>query len=339
MYAYVKSFSTYRTIKQVVAVSWDLTLDSLSSDNSTVTVFGSDIGYGNTGDWLIIDGNVYHIKLVKPQSDWTLLTLESPLDAFSRPLEYFDQPISQTVGGFIRETLLTQWTNGDDPAYCTPYLEVSGSDTTRFETPDLDDSGFFALADYVRLMRKTYRTTVQFKDARTSLVCVISSQSDEPHQVSFDDGRSQLKSVDYSSSGIAKLTSICDVDTGEVDSSGNPVTYRQRRTWYLAEDGSVSETVPARRAAGTWEVITVRKPEDVESKVLQKFAKNKSSHKLEFWSDRNLQVLDVCTFYLYGEMLTSYISCKRKSSSDQRFYYKSGELATTATEKLRGVKL
>ena len=39
----------------------------------------------------------------------------------------------------------------------------------------------------------------------------------------------------------------------------------------------------------------------------------------------------------YGEILRSYISYIRKSSEDSRYYYKSGELATTATEKLRGV--
>jgi hypothetical protein len=39
---------------------------------------------------------------------------------------------------------------------------------------------------------------------------------------------------------------------------------------------------------------------------------------------------------VYGELLQSYISYKRKTSEDKRYYYKSGELATTATEKLRG---
>lgn len=58
---------------------------------------------------------------------------------------------------------------------------------------------------------------------------------------------------------------------------------------------------------------------------------------LEFWSTLNLNVQDNCTFYAYGEILSSYISYKRKSSEDSRYYYKSGELATTATEKLRGV--
>lgn len=339
MYAYIKSFATYRTVKQLVAISWALTVDSLSTETSTVTVIGTDVAYSNTGNWLIIDNNVYRIKLVKPQTDRTLLTLESPLDAFSRPLEYSAPPISQSIGGFLSAMLHTHWIECPDSAYIIPYLTVSNSDTSGFAPPDLDDSGFFDFAEYARLMRKSYRTTMRFTDAGSSLVCTISCPADTPHQVSFDDGRSQLQSVDYSSSGTAKLTTICDVETGDVDADGEAITYRQRRTWYLAEDGSISETIPARRASGKWDVLTVGKPEEVEAKVIQKFAKNKSTHKLEFWSNLDLDVLDTCTFCVYGEMLTSYISYKRKSSADQRYYYKSGELATTATEKLKGAFL
>lgn len=143
--------------------------------------------------------------------------------------------------------------------------------------------------------------------------------------------------LDYSASGTAKLTVLCDVDTGEKDDDGEPIVSRQRSTWYLAEDGTVSQTVPARRASGTWDTISVKKLEEVETKVIETFAKNKTNHKLEFWSTLNLNVQDNCTFYAYGEILRSYISYKRKSSEDSRYYYKSGELATTATEKLRGV--
>ena len=84
--------------------------------------------------------------------------------------------------------------------------------------------------------------------------------------------------------------------------------------------------------------ISVGDDDDVETKVIEEFAKSKSSHKLEFWSDRDLAVHDDCTFMVYGELLQSYSSYKRKASTDKRLYYKSGELATTATEKLRGVK-
>ena len=152
----------------------------------------------------------------------------------------------------------------------------------------------------------------------------------------FTDGRSQLQSVDYSSSGTAKLTVLHDVDTGEKDENGEAVIQRNRSEWYLSESGEASQTPPSRRASGKWDTITVSGNADVETKVVETFAKNKAYHKLEFWSERDLSVHDICTFEVYGELLNSYISYKRKASTDRRYYYKSGELATTATEKLKG---
>ena len=337
MDAFVKSFGTYRTVKKAYVLATSLTIDSLERETSTVTVKGTDIGRSNTGNWLIVDGNIYQIKAVKPQSDRTLLTLGSPLDAFSRPIELEEQPDGQSIGGFVANQLRAHWVECIDPAYAITYLDVSNYDTAKYIPPELDTKGCFALPDYCRLMRKSYRITVRFEDAGDRLRCTITKETPAKRQVSFADGHSQIQSVDYSAAGVAKITVIQDVNTDETDSSGNTITERQRTTWYLAEDGSVSQSIPARRAQGTWTTISVGSDDDVEAKVVETFAKNKSNHKLEFWSDRDLAVHDDCTFLVYGELLQSYISYKRKSSTDKRFYYKSGELATTATEKLRGV--
>ena len=70
---------------------------------------------------------------------------------------------------------------------------------------------------------------------------------------------------------------------------------------------------------------------------IERFAKAASSHKIEFWSDREFAVFDPCTFAVYGEILTSYISYVGTRSTDGRFYYRSGELLLTATEKLKGM--
>lgn len=337
MDAFVKSFSTYRTIKQAAAISSALTLDSLSADTSTVTLVGTAVGRSDTGNWLIINGQIYYIKTVKPQTDRTVLTLQSPLDAFSRLLEYTIPASGQSIGGFIAQQLMEGWIDCADPAYKIPYLTVVNADGSAFAPPELDDSGCFSLSTYCRLMRRSYRTTVKFTDAGDRLLCYIDTPQPVSRRVSFDDGASQLQSLEYSSSGVAKITALCDVDTGEKDDDGKAITVRQRSTWYLAEDGTISETVPARRATGTWDTITVKKAEEVPTKVQEAFAKNKANHKLEFWSSRDLKVQDDCLFYAYGELLSSYISYKRKSSTDSRYYYKSGELATTATEKLRGL--
>lgn len=337
MEAFVKSFSTYRTVKQATVISSAIVLDSLDADNSTVTVKGTDINRSDTGNWLVIDGTVLYITQVKPQKDRTMLTLLSPLEAFSRPLELPAVVAAPTIGSFAAGLLRSDWLECDDDAYAMRYLSVSSTDSSPYVAPDLDNSGCFKLNEYLRLMRKSYRVVAQFKDAGNGLACVISSAPVRDKRIPFDDGVSQLQSVDYSSSGTAKLTVFCDIDTGEKTEEGEAILERQRFTWYLGEDGSVSQTIPSRRASGIWSTITVSNLDEMMTKVVETFAKNKANHKLEFWSSHDLEVQDTCTFMVYGELLQSYISYKRKSSEDKRFYYKSGELAVTAAEKLRGV--
>lgn len=335
MEVFVKSFVTYRTIKKATVISSALVLDSLDAEASTVTVKGTEINRKDTGNWLIADRSVFRIANVKPEGDRTILTLESPLDAFARLLE-FSQTTSMTVGAFVAEMLYVHWIAEPDTAYAMPYLTVHNLDTTLFAVPDTDNSGCFRLSDYCRLMRKSYRVAFMFADSGSHLICTIQPLPTQTRQVSFEDGRSQLQSVAYSSSGMAKLTVLQDIDTGTKDSNGNPVYTRERTDWYLSESGEVSQAVPDRRASGEWGSLHIRGNEDVRSKVVETFAKTKSNHKLEFWSMLDLPVQADCTFMVYGELLQSYISYKRKTSTDKRFYYKSGELATTATEKLKG---
>ena len=336
MIAFVKSFNTYRTVKKAPVIASSIVEDSLDAETSTVTVVGTDIGQSDTGSWLIVDGSVFSISNVKPQTDRTLLTLVTPLDVFSRPMELDVQPEGQTIGGFVASRLQQGWVEEQDPVYAMPYLAIVNTDATAYRPPDLDNSGCFKLPDYCRLMRKSYRTVVRFTDSGNKLVCTISRAPAVSRNVSFGDSRSKLQSVDFSSSGMAKLTVLRDVDTGEKNELGEAIVQRERYTWYLAEDGSVSQTVPARRASGTWGSLNIKGTDDMQAKVVEAFAKNKANHKLEFWSSRDLSVQDDCTFQVYGDTLQSYISYKRKTSEDSRWYYKSGELATTASEKLRG---
>ena len=336
MEAFVKSFSTYRTVKKAPVIASSTVVDSLDAETSTVTVVGTEIGQSYTGDWLIVDGSVFSISNVKPQNDRTLITLVHPLDAFSRPLELSQQSSGQTIGEFVAAALQQNWVEAEDPAYAVPYLIVETTDTAAFQPPEVDGSGCFKIPDYCRLMRKSYRTLVRFSDSGSSLVCTISRPPAVSKNIAFDDGRSKLQSVDFSSSGMAKLTVFRDVDTGEKDDNGEAILQRERYTWYLAEDGSVTQTIPARRATGTWGTLAIKGKDDMQAKVVETFAKNKANHKLEFWSSRDLSVQDDCTFQVYGDTLKSYISYKRKTSEDSRWYYKSGELATTASEKLRG---
>lgn len=336
MEVFIKNFSTYRTVGKATAISSALVLDALDKETSTVTVSGTAVNRSHIGAWLVAPEGVWLISNVKPEPDRTILTLVSPLDAFDRPLELAAQAQPSTFGEFVAAAMDANWINCTDPAYVMTYLEVSSSDATPYTPPEVDGSGCFTLPNYCRLMRKSYRCTVRFFDSGSHLRCAISTAAAKARQVSFEDGRSQIQSVSYSSSGVAKITAIHDIDTGEKDEAGEPVYRRERSDWYLSESGEISSTVPPRRAAGTWSSVYIKGNADVQTKVVEAFAKNKANHKLEFYSTLDLDVQTDCTFMVYGELLRSYISYKRKSSTDNRFYYKSGELATTASEKLKG---
>ena len=339
MEVFVKRFSDYRipSGKKATAISWSLVPDSLDSEISTVTVAGFGIDRSDTGNWLIADGQVFRITSVKPGDNQTALTLENPLETFRRLLELDTQPNDQTIGGFIAQQLREHWTNGDDPTYAVPYLAVSDSDTTAFVPPDLDGSGCFSLPEYCRLMRKVYRVAVRFSDDGRQLACRIVAEPAAFRQISFEDGHSQLQSVAYAFSGYAKITALHDVDSGEKDADGNAILLRDRTNWYLSETGEISQLIPQNRVPGDWGTIHVTGKADVHTKVIEAFAKNKANHKLEFWSTLDIPVQTDCNFFVNGQLLRSYISYKRQSSADKRFYYKSGELATTASEKLKGV--
>ncbi len=323
MVAFIKDFRTWETRPGPVPIlDYDLVIDSLEKELSSVTVPSRSISRSDAGNWLIMSGSVYMISQVKPQEHQAELTLLSPLDAFSRLIPYEEQPEGQTVGGFVAAMLQKHWVYCTDPVYAIPYLTVSNSDTVPLVPPELGNNGLVDIPAYCRLMRRTHRVKVSFELAGKNLHCRIAQSPAVAHQVSFSDGRSQLKRVDYSTATTAKITAIQEgVET----------------TWYLSDSGEISQDVPAVRAAGSWQTITVPANADVAEKVTETFAKGRSGSKVEFMSKLDLAVLSDCTFMIYGELLRSHISCKRKRYNDSRFYYKAGELATTATEKLRGV--
>ena len=326
MEVFVKEFSTYRTIKQASALSSNLVLDSLSAETSTISVRGTAIDRSDAGNWIIIDGKVYLISSVNPAAGKTSLSLLSPLDAFSRRVEA-PAGAYDTVGAFIQATMDLHWLRCQDPVYAMPYLSIQSLDTNPVVSPSLDTNGCFDLAEYCRLMRQTYRTTVIFEGAGNSLNCIIQTAPSAQRQISFSDGRSQLQRVDYAAAGIAKLTVYQDNGSGG----------KTKTDWYLSESGEVSQEIPGRRAPGRWETLTLGSEDLLQARVTEAFAASRADHKVEFYSTVDLAVHDFCTFNIYGVLLQSEISYKSKSSTDRRFHYKAGQLKTTAAEKLKGV--
>ena len=133
------------------------------------------------------------------------------------------------------------------------------------------------------------------------------------HTVTFD-GSEQLVSQAFSKDTVGKVT-FEGID------------------YYLKKDGSIVTVCPPdrERVSGEWVVSDSETPEEI-------FAKNTASHKIEWMSFKKLGLYDPVRFRLNGSVYESYITYIQKSSSDSRYRYRSGELATTLTEKIRRMK-
>lgn len=348
MLLYIKQFADFKTVAALDVLSSSLCIDSCEAENGTVTVVGNNISRSLAGGWAVIDGNIYALDCVTPQDGRTLLTLKAPEDAFSRLIPY-TAPASGSGGAFAMSELLANYTNQSDEMYAMPYLTVSNSDTTAFVEPEADSNGLYALSDYLRLLRRMRGVKSVFTFTTDTLTLNLTPTAKTARVVPFNDGHSQLETVSYSDSGLAKVTTrhkvaqiaSTDASTGKVtyvkDEDGNTVYDIVTADWYLTEDGEVVSSPPARRVSGSWETLTVAAKDDPQTKAEEQFSKSSSSHKIEFWSDRAFNVYDPCTFNVYGEIMSSYISYIGTRSTDSRYYYRSGELQVTASDKLKGL--
>lgn len=331
---FIKRFSDFQTVSSLSVLSSSLCIDSAEQEGSTVTVVGNDVPRSLAGSWAIIDDRIYTISTVTPQDGRTLLALAAPGDAFSRLLPY-TAPASGSGGAFAAAELTTNYINQPDAQYALPYMTVSNLDTTAFLPPETDSNGLYALSDYLRLLRRMRGIKPVFSVSGDTLALVLTPVAKTARNVPFNDGHSQLASVAFSDSGLAKITTRHSVASKDAD--GNTVYDIETADFYLTETGDVVTTPPARRVHGAWLTLPVAAKDDPAVKAAERFAKSSSSHKIEFWSDQELSVFDPCTFKIYGEDMESYISYAGRRSTDNRWYYRSGELLLTATEKLKGL--
>lgn len=335
MKAFFRSISAFKHLGSAQVLSFNLCLDSSDGENGSLVVDG-EFGRALIGQWLIADGSLFLIDKTTPQAGRTQFTLLEPQEAFKRPLLYASPANAMMAGDFLAKTIKEHFIVQSDPVYAMPYLQVESSGAVAFVEPEIDDKGCFDLPSYIRLLRRLSNLDFNFVIEEKGLRLQFSKGSSTARQIVFG-GASQLSTAVYSKSGLAKLTVLQPLDTGMTDANGEPIYETVAKDFYLSESGEVSESIPARRAEGGWDTISVNAKQEPLEKARETFAKNKKSHRVEFYSQKDMSVFDPCIISLYGEQLSSFISYKGKSSTDSRYFYKSGELATKASEKLRSI--
>ena len=332
MKCYLKSASTFYTTDQKDTTDYDLVLDSIKGESGSVTILGDEVPASMTGSWLILNGDPYKISEASPSKGKTKLKL-MPFDTlFDRKLLY-EADNSATIGGYMAGIITSEWKNQSDPVFAAPYISVTNTDTTPFVAPETDEKGIFNFLEYARKMRQDYGVTISAEVSLNTLVLTISAHTPVVRPLVLDDGHTQLIQADFSNKAKSKLTVYIAEETGR-DADDNPIYTVTESIYYLAADGTVSDTVPADRAAGEWGSITIGQDDDPLEKATEEFGKNESSHKVEFFSAFGLEIGDKVRMKLHGEIFESTVTGIYRKKSDSRTRYKLGDLPTTLSEKM-----
>ena len=340
MKAYVIDPRSCETIRQLNALNWDLCPDALDTEPSSVTVSGS-VPTGWSEKLLLLDGMLFVIGPVAPgKSGSTKISLLLPDTLFDRELIYAPPEITpQTIGDFLAGVITAEWILQSDSFYALPKLTVTSADAAPFVAPETDEkSGVYSFLDYLRGARRDYGVTLRLSLTENGLAATIRQAAPQEHSLRHDDGHTTVESLVWASNGVAKITTIQPVDTGEVDEEDQKIYENETRNWYLSAEGVPSETPPQARAEGSWELLPVSENDDPAEKAAERFRQSRSSeHKIELHSDAAMAVGDSFRLRYEGSVYSGAVAAIRRKSGESRPLYRSGELATTLTDKVRSI--
>lgn len=330
MIVYMKSKKTFQTNYKAFAQGWDVPIMASTHERGTI-IIPLEGKKDFTGDLIYFDDHLFMIDESSPKDGTVELTVSDMANLFSRRVKYPDDPQENSYGDFIEDVIDREFIHCTDDMYQITYLKVYNSDTTPFEVPKLSDTKLISLTDIIAEARKKgvlFNFYIgQEGEDKNKLVLDISSPITVPHNIVFDDGHAYLDTETFSRVKTAKISVL--------KARGNNQEGFDETTWYLSKSGDISEIVPEDRAEGDWIYLELSADDDVREKVSEEFKKNISSHKIEFYSDRIYYLWDTVNFTIDGELLQSSVISAYLSSSNKRYLYKCGDLATTLTEKVQ----
>ena len=312
MDCFIKRRSDFKTIHRLTVLDYDIALDSVYDDASSIAVL-SEIS-GIEGDFLFLDGWLGVVDKCSPDKGQTDITCKNVLTAFSRSL------VADTgtyIEAFIQTKLEAEYKNLTDAVYDMPYLSVSTTSSTAFISPDVDDNGLWNLKSYAAKVRRLASVFCTWGIDGNTLTVEIGVKTVPIRKVDFSDRSHRLESESYAKSSVAKVTAITDTTTTH---------------YYLHSDGTY-DTTNADRVDGEWVILPTTTEGEAEA-VADTFAKSAYSHLVTFFSDREFDFYDALQIRINGRVLQSYVSCVKKSMRNGTLY-KSGELRVTLTDKLK----
>lgn len=320
-----------RTYAQRTELSFTAVAESYDNDGSSFTLPAGAAVPTDAGAWLVRQGELYLIKEVTPGDDSCRVACLPPEEVFDRKLVYTPGEYA-SIEAFITGVINSEFRDQADPEYAQPAMEAYADTSTAFVPPvesDEEESASDAvrtynLMEYIRTVRDSFDVFCSFELTRTGVAVNVGQRTFGTHNIPFGDGHSVLTRRSY----------------GETDSVAKVTTIRAgtTRDWYLAADGSVSDTVPAERARGRWELRVVGDDDDEEQAATKAFGSKAGGHRVEFDSDRVLHLGDELRFRLDGQLVRGRLSYAARTDGSGIWHYKSGELVTGLFAKLKGGK-
>lgn len=322
MIAFILRKSDFKTESQHAVIDYDVIIASTGAETGSIQVLGK-IGTEHVGGWLVLGKNIWLISKIEPGEKESKLTLAPPLEAFERPIHLGESAAS--AGAFLAAELTANFKSISDTAYAMPYLEIiNNASGISYIAPQTDENGFYNLTAFMRLLEAEFGLEIKFRVETKKLYIELGVRPATEKTVFFGTAEAQLLSQTFTNQATAKVTVIKDGVSTD---------------FYLSASGEISETPPAERAAGGWEVVTAKgKDETAEEVARSVFYKNIASHKIEFVSTRKFELYQKIRTNINGLPLQTNICFVGKNKKDKRYKYKCGELATTLTEKLGSLK-
>lgn len=314
MEVYVYSRSSFSFLARAAASSWDLPLASYQAASGSVVVAG-ELSPDYKDNWLLAGGEVWIIDRVEPKDGVTTITVAPGIDAFDRPIS-LPSPLPTTVGDLILQALQDNFQSPADPVYAMPYLELATTAGAPAALPTLSEAGLWTLPDYIRAVQDAARVRLR---VRGNFLRAEISPAEPTVRTVFMDGDAELLQQTYSRQFTAKVTVV--QSTGASD-------------YYVDAAGAVSASPPEPRLAGEWRVVETRDNKPALEAAQEVFSENVAANKIAFSAAARYNLGDIVRTRLGDQPASVKVTAVRQRSTDRRYYYECGELATSLSERL-----
>lgn len=323
MVCFFRSLDSWAHLAAPDVLSYSAPLFSVSKKTGTVTVAGEDPRLA--GCWAILDGRLFYAQKASPSGGATAVTLAKPIYAFARDLVYTGDG-TEDLEDFIAAELTANWIEQEDEMFAMPYLSVTAGGTTPADMA-FSNNAVYAFTEVLELAEEM-GLGFTWEMTSSGLDLTVAPRTPEKHNLFFNDGHSQLRSVSVTTTTVAKVTAR------RITVEDDVITVTFEKDFYWQADGTVSDTEPSPRIPGTWAIVSVT-DEDIDLDVAAEEAMsgNSSTVKIVFSSDREFSLGDSITCRVNGEIITATVTSAVITSADPRIQYELGDLPTTLTEK------